>query len=111
VDIDNWLQRGTELVGLVGAVVAAAAWVFRWATRRVVTLAQQVSQLGESVEALGTDVVQIRAQLSHNGGSSVKDALDRVDARTAGMARDVGDLAVTVATLSGRFDEHTRAQH
>ncbi|MCV2395911.1 hypothetical protein OEB99_16470 [Actinotalea sp. M2MS4P-6] len=44
-----------------------------------------------------------RVLTTNNGGSHVKDQLDRIEA-------DTKDNSVAIATLAGRFDEHLAAE-
>jgi hypothetical protein len=75
-DVGGWPGVFIALIGSLGLVTAA--WISRPSARRL---------------------RRIEGQFTPNGGSSVKDALNRIEGRQERQSEDI-------AHLTGRFDQH-----
>ena len=62
-------------VGLVAAIVAAIGVIWRQAVRPVISAARRIERALEAVDK----------ELRPNGGSSLRDAVNRIDNRTAAL--------------------------
>jgi len=67
----------------------------RWFTQHIATIANDQSGVDDLMRELDT----VKAQLRNNGGSSLKDAIDRIE-------RAVGEVRVDVAKLDRAFARH-----
>ena len=120
----------TAALALAGAVVGCIAWGARWGWRIVSKIMRLVDDfLGEPARAgvperpgvmtrlqdLTEEVAKVRAQVIPNGGSSLRDAVDRVSMDLKLVAEDltehrnltgpaIGQLTADVAELRRRVE-------
>ena len=104
----NWLVVSSEVTGTTAPVVVALGWLFRWFVKRVATGVE--ARFDAKMADLATAVQIIQTQVENNGGTSVKDAVDRVDSRTQVMSGTLAVLSTDVAVLKARFSDHVHAE-
>lgn len=71
--MDTFLSNWATHLGQLASVAAAVAGVYRYVLLPIIRLTRKISTMYDKVEVLV-------AQFERNGGSSVRDALDRIEA-------------------------------
>lgn len=95
---------GNSIIWWGGVLVAFAAIIetIRRGLRR--TKRWLVAEIAAPVQETRENAAAVAAEVSHNGGSSMKDALARIE-------RGQVDLAADVRTQAARLDDHLRFPH
>jgi hypothetical protein len=103
----------------VAALVAAAFLVWRgWpAIRRTVNALHRSVELVDTLATLPEDLRGIRAELTANGGQSVKDVVNRTEKNVAALAgevahvkRQAASLKTSIAKTNKKLDAHISGQ-
>jgi hypothetical protein len=63
----------------------------------------------DQVEGLSEDVTAIKKQVLPNGGSSIRDAVDRMEERQVEIAGDVTEVRDDIKAANDRLDRHIEA--
>lgn len=96
--LPDWLQTVAVDLGTLWPIVlfiGAAYGLVRWISKR---FKEEVREL------IVDEVTPIKAEFQNNGGSSVKDAIDRLDANYKDLKTDVSHLRGDVSHLKGDVD-------
>ena len=67
-----------EYIGLIISIIASVFGLFRWLYNKIV---KPISKMVQSHEYVLNTVKQIKGELTTNGGSSIKDTVNRIDRR------------------------------
>lgn len=70
-----------------------------------------VGWLMKQILDIRTDIAGIKAQHVNNGGSTLRDAIDRVDARTTGLDAKLDEHLTQSAADSALLHQHLNGGH
>jgi len=96
--LPEWLQTLATDLGVLWPIVlfvGAAYGLVKWISKKF---------RDEVRDLIVEEVEPIKAEFKNNGGSSVKDAIDRLDANYGGLKKDVGHLRDDISHLKGDVD-------
>lgn len=70
----------------------------------IITLAFLLRKL--ILGSISKEIEGIRAELKPNGGSSLRDAIDRISERQTTIGREIRDLKTETSGMRARLDDH-----